>query len=265
MGKDAGFLLAVGAGGEFPSLSQGERKEVACAIVDEASGKVPVLVGVQHTDPRAALDLARHALEIGADGIQASPPFYYHPTESDVYDFFGSLNQIGIPIMVYNTFWEGFDISSSFLGRLVELDNIVCIKWASPTLFELKRGYRLYADRVAMIDNTASPLLSHILGARGFISHEANFWPEHELELWRLTQEGSWDAVKSMLSELNTPFYDFRVKIGGRKGGEAHVIKAALDIAGLRGGPPRPPTAPLDGEEIEELRGILVRAGTPTS
>lgn len=264
MGEESGFLLAVGAGGEFPSLDHAERKRVAETVVRVAKGQVPVFVGVQHTNPMAAIDLAKHARDIGADGIQASPPFYYNPTASDVFDFFKSINDsVDIPIMVYNTYWEGYNITTDLLGKLIEIENIVCIKWSSPSMFEFKKGFRLYRDRVSFIDNSASPLLTSFLGARGFISHEANFWPEHELELYSRIEAGEYTEAQAMIDKLNWPFYNFRVKIGSRKGGESHVIKAAMDLAGLAGGPTRPPTRPLGDEEREELREILQKADLP--
>ena len=261
-GQRAGVMLAVGAGGEFPSLSTDERKLVAEAVVDEAGGSSPVFIGVQHTDPRVALELARHAESIGADGIQVSPPYYYHPTEEDVLDFFSTISDsIDLPIMVYNTYWEGFNISVDFLAKILEIRNVKCVKWSSPTFYEYKRGLREFAGKVPMIDNTASPLASHVLGARGFISHESNFWPRHELDLWERLENGEYLQAFEMLRRLNWPFYDFRVKTSACKGGEAHVIKAAMDLAGLKGGRCRPPTRDLDEEEREELKSILSSAG----
>ncbi len=266
MGRGAGVLLAVGAGGEFPSLSHEERERVAEAIVEEAAGSVPVFVGVQHTDPRAAIELAKHAEKIGADGIQASPPFYYNPSESDVFDHFKAINDsVPLPIMVYNTYWEGFNITCDLLERLIKLQNIICVKWSAPSMYEYKRAFMLYGKETVFIDNTASPLLSHLLGARGFISHESNFWPEHELRLWDHLEKGSYREAGEMISRLNWPFYDFRARIGARKGGEAHVIKAAMDLAGLAGGPTRPPTAPLSPAERAELKEILTKAGLPSA
>lgn len=265
MGADAGFLLAVGAGGEFPSLDQAERMKVAETVVKAASGKVPVFVGVQHTSTMAAVELAKHAKQIGADGIQASPPFYYAPTAGDVHRYFKALNDsVKIPIMVYNTFWEGYNITTELLGKLIELENVVCVKWSSPSLHEFKLGFSLYRDKAVFIDNSASPLLTHFLGASGFISHEANFWPEHELELFSSLEEGRYEEATKMLDGLNRPFYNFRVRVSSCKGGEAHVIKAALDLAGLAGGSTRPPTAPLDDAEREELRKILCDGGLPS-
>ena len=77
-----GAMLAVGAGGDFPMLSTEERKQVAQAIVGAADGQVAVLVGVQHTDPRTCVELAQHAQKIGAYGVQASPTYYYHPSDA---------------------------------------------------------------------------------------------------------------------------------------------------------------------------------------
>ncbi len=265
MGDEAGMFLAVGAGGEFPSLRTDERQKVAKAVVDQVSGEAPVFVGVQHTNPVVSLELAQHAEKIGAYGVQASPPYYYAPSESDVYDYFRAINDcISIPIMIYNTFWEGFHISSDLLARLAGLKNVCCVKWSAPSVFEYKKAYTICGEDLVFIDNTASPIVGHVLGASGFISHEANFWPEHELELFSLMESGDYDKAKAMIAKLNQPFYEFRTEIGPKKGGEAHVIKAAMDIAGLNGGRTRPPTAQLDEAEIEKLKGVLEKAEVPS-
>ncbi len=265
MGKDSGMFLVCGAGGEFPSLSHEEREAVAEAAVKQLSGKAPVFIGVQHTNPVESIELAKHAEKIGADGVQASPPYYYRPTDADVYEHFKALDSsIDIPIMVYNTYWQGFNISSELLAKLVKLKRVVCVKWSAPSIFEYEKGFRILSDDVIFIDNAASPVVSSVLGAKGFISHEANFWPEHELRLQSLLEEGKYDEAKEMIAKLNHPFYDFRVRMGSRKGGEAHVIKAAMDIVGLSGGRPRPPTKALDECEIKELKEILAKAEVPS-
>ena len=43
------------------------------------------------------------------------------------------------------------------------------------------------------------------------------------------------------------------------------AVKAALDLLGLRGGPPRPPLASVPDSQIEEIRSILATAEVLTA
>ena len=45
----SGALVAVGSNGECHVLSIEERKKVAEVVVDEAKGRVPVIIGCNHT------------------------------------------------------------------------------------------------------------------------------------------------------------------------------------------------------------------------
>ncbi len=60
-----GVLLVGGAGGEHPVMSVEERKQVLKTALEAASGRVPVMTSVQHTDTRVIVDLARYAADAG--------------------------------------------------------------------------------------------------------------------------------------------------------------------------------------------------------
>ena len=64
-----------------------ERVAVTEAVVSEAAGRVPVVMGGQTTSTRELVRLARKAAEIGADFMQISPPFYFAHTQDDFYDY----------------------------------------------------------------------------------------------------------------------------------------------------------------------------------
>ena len=69
-------IVVNGTCGEWFVQDRDERQAVAETAVSAAAGRMTVLVGC--TDYRADLviDLARHALAAGADGVLASPPPY---------------------------------------------------------------------------------------------------------------------------------------------------------------------------------------------
>ena len=264
--KGSGVLLAVGAGGDFPMLTVQERKDVARAIMDAADGRVPVLVGAQDTSPGVSLELAQFAQEIGAYGIQLAPPYYYHPSDEDVFRWFRSVHEAtdGIALMVYNTWWHGYNMSFEIIERLAELERVVSLKWSTPDGGRTyAKGVARFADRLAVVDNQGLQVLTHMLGGTGYITHLATVWPEHDLSIWDKMESGDYVGALSEFQRVNWPWLDFRVKMGGRTGGESHVVKAALELRGRPGGPCRPPARALNAEERAELREILIQIGVP--
>ncbi|MCR4412128.1 MAG: dihydrodipicolinate synthase family protein, partial [Thermoguttaceae bacterium] len=119
-----GCLLAVGAGGDFDVLSLDERKAVAQAIVEAADGRVPVVVGVQDSNPRVSLEMAQLAQSLGAYGVQVSPTYYHTPSDDDFVRFIRWLHDhtAKIGLMVYNTWWQGYNIPHGVMDQLVELE-----------------------------------------------------------------------------------------------------------------------------------------------
>jgi len=259
-----GVILGVGAGGDFPMLSVYERKQVARAIVDATNGEAPVLISVQDTNPSVCLELAGYAQEIGAYGIQVSPPSYYKPSARDVMAFFEMFHDaVSISIMVYNTPWLGYDLNFDVLDVLAEMKRVVALKWASTNLHQYTRGLERYADRLAIVDNGGLTTLSHMMGATGYITHLANIWPEHEVALWEQMNLGDYAGAQLEIQRANWRWYDFRIKMAQITSGEANVVKAAFDLTGRRGGPVRPPTRDMLPEHRIELKRLLVEMGVP--
>jgi dihydrodipicolinate synthase/N-acetylneuraminate lyase len=79
-----GVLLVSGSAGDFTALSVEERLRITEAVLDEAAGKVGVILGAQSANQREVIALARGAAKLGATAIQVSPPFYQTYTDDDV-------------------------------------------------------------------------------------------------------------------------------------------------------------------------------------
>ena len=190
--RGKGVLLAVGAGGDFPMLSLEERKQVCQTIVEAADGRTPVLVGAQDTNPAIIIELAQWAEEIGAYGIQFGPGYYYESSDEDCLRLFQAVHDATrrIAIMIYNTHWEGYNMSLQQIGRLAELERCVSLKWSTPQVGSFLRGLAQFSDRFAIVDNQGLQVMTHLLGGSGFITHLCTIWPEHDLSVWALLEAG---------------------------------------------------------------------------
>jgi 4-hydroxy-tetrahydrodipicolinate synthase len=260
--RGRGVLLAVGAGGDFPMLSVDERKEAAKTIVEAAQG-TPVLVGAQDDDPQVCIEMARWAQEIGAYGIQLGPTYYYASTDDDCLRLFEAVHDAtrSIAIMIYNTYWEGYNMSLDQVARLAELPRCVALKWSQPDGGTYLRGVARFAEQLAVVDNQGMAVMNHLLGGTGYVTHLCAIWPEHDLAVWDLLEAGDYAAAQRKITAVNWPWVDFRAKLWKRTGSESPVVKAALELCGRPGGPSRLPARSLSQDERAELRDLLVRLG----
>ena len=259
-----GSLLVGGAGGEHPTMNLDERKAVMTAAMEAANGEAPVLTSVQHTDYRVIIELANHAHETGLGGVQVGPTYYYEPTEGDAYRLFELVsNESDASIMIYHTWWEGLTMSMSLLSDLADIETVRALKWSSPNEAHYRQGLSALADRLVCIDNSGQQIFSHIMGARGFITHLSGFWPEYPAEIWNLLEQREYEAARQRLADFKWRWSEWRAKVAAMTGGEGPFIKAAMEAVGLKAGPPRPPSVRASQLLRDELEVFLTECGVP--
>lgn len=266
--RGSGVLLAVGAGGDFPMLALDERKAVGKTILAAAADDTPVVIGAQDTNPQVMIDMARWAEDNGACAIQFGPGYYYASSDDDCQRLFEAVHDAtrSIAVMIYNTFWEGYDMPFSQLARLAELPRCVALKWSTDRgPGEYMRGVTRFAERFAVVDNQGLHVMNHLLGGTGFITHLATIWPEHDLAVWRLLEAGQYREAQAKITAANWPWSDFRAKMWRQTGAESPVVAAALELCGRPGGASRLPTRRLNDAERRELGDLLARIGAPVA
>lgn len=260
-------ILVNGATGQFPLLSPDERKKTAETVVRAAAGRIGVIVGAQSCAAFESAEIARHAQDIGAAAIQVSPPFYFPPTDDDVYEHVAAIAKAApdMGIVFYNTWWLNYGISLGMLARLSGIPQVVGVKWSSPNETEYQLAYLRFGRQLAVIDNKLLPVMSKLLGGAGANLHPAMFWPEWGARLWALLEAGEWSQAQEQVNRLLLPFYEVYGEAVRVCGGEGHVDKLALEAVGLPGGPSRPPMRPLPPVFRERIQRVLVEAGVPLS
>jgi dihydrodipicolinate synthase/N-acetylneuraminate lyase len=113
-----------------------------------------------------------------------------------------------------------------------------------------------------VIDNSLQPVRAHKNGARGFINLSIHAYPPHELHVWDLLEAERYDEAHAEFERVTRPIRAFQTKCAQRSGGY-RVAKGLMAAVGRPAGPPRPPTLPLNDEEMTELRAIVSGFGWP--
>ena len=258
---DNSILLVGGAAGDFPLLSVEERKQLSTAAVEAVEGQVAILISAQSTDLRVTLELARHADSIGIDGIQVSPPYYEEPPDGDVRRWFQAISQAveRVGLVVYNTWWQGYDLSLDFVAELAELEHVVGLKWSTPEIHRTIEGYRRFGKQLAIIDNTVFPVHGHVLGSVGYVTHTVNFWPRYEWDIWAAMQQRDYTAANARLDQVHEAMTAFTEAVTARVGPDGNRIKLAMELMGRGGGPARAPqrTIELSAQHRRELEALI--------
>ena len=98
----AGILVPVLVS-EFQALSEDERRLMMRLPVEQAKGRVPVIVNVAAENTPLAVSYAHYAREVNADGVIAMPPYALRPDFDVTYAYFKAISAAAqMPVWVQN-------------------------------------------------------------------------------------------------------------------------------------------------------------------
>src|SRR5262249_37708346 len=148
--------------------------------------RIPVLVGATNAYTPRAVSFAREAEELGADGLMVAPPYYYTPTEDEIFRYYAAISEaVSLPIMLYNNpVTTNVDMSAGLVGRLTRsFENIRYIKEAS---LDVARVYDIVNETDGVISVFAGERIveSFLLGAVGYVNVFGNFIPRASSRIW---------------------------------------------------------------------------------
>ena len=250
-------LITLASNGEFLSLSDEERHEVARIVVDQAAGRVPVVVGTAAESTDHVIRYTRDAEALGADAAMVLTPYYCWIDEEEIFNHYRRVAEsVSMPIMLYNhPASTVLDMKPPLVARLAEIDNISYIKEST---LDTRRVYRINDLCKGNMTVFAGYLgyESFMVGAEGWVSVCANIAPRKSARMFELAvdendREGAWKVFKELV-----PIIDF---LGDHL--YVHGMKAAFRMLGRDMGDPRPPRLPLRPELAGELRRVMTDMG----
>ncbi len=189
-------LIPCGTTGESPTLSHDEHGKVIERTVKRAAGKVPVIAGTGSNATSEAVRLTRHAKDAGADACLIVNPYYNKPTQQGMYDHVAALDEIGLPIVLYNIpSRTGIELTPETIIRMYnEIDQVVAVKEATGKLDNasaLASGCEITI--LSGDDSVTLPICS--VGGRGVISVLANILPGEVRKLTDAALAGEMQAA----------------------------------------------------------------------
>lgn len=247
-------LFAIGSQGEFWAFTAQEKQKVWEAVVQETAGRVPVYAGSAAVTTREAVELTRLAEKCGVDAVSVLTPFFVEPSEDELFQHYKAVaDATRLPVLLYtNPARTGVKMPPRLVRRLAEIDNIVGIKDSSGD-FSLTMEYIAVTPRdFAVVMGRDTLIFAALMaGAKGSIAATANVCPELVVKIYDNVKAGRIDAAREAQEALAP------LRLAFTWGTFPVVIKEALDLMGMEGGPCRMPVGPLTREQRERLRALL--------
>ncbi|MFF9040419.1 4-hydroxy-tetrahydrodipicolinate synthase [Streptomyces sp. NPDC014892] len=248
-------VVACGSTGEFAAMSAAERRLIVETVVDQVAGRVPVIAQTGALSTREAVELSRHAQDVGASVLMVVAPYYEPLTLDETSRYLRTVaDAVDIPIMLYNLPGAtGVNLDPDTVGQLArEVENIRYIKDTSADMAQAGQLIHRHGDVISTFIGWDSLLLQAITeGAAGVMAGTANVMPAELVSIHRALTAGELDRARTewariyplMDTIMSAPFIP--------------AIKAALNAAGFPVGGPREPLLGLDADTAAGIASLV--------
>ena len=250
-------VFAAGGTGEFFSLTSDEYVQVVSAAVSETAGRVPVIAGCGY-GTRTAIQFARAAEEVGADGLLLFPPYLVNADTVGLVEHVHAVcSSTRLGVIFYNR--DNGVLNESAVDQLCrDCANLVGFKDGLGDIELMTRICTRIGDRLVYIgglptaETFALPYLE--IGVTTYSSAIFNFLPRFAQEFYAAVREHNRPVILAMLRDFVLPYIAIRSR---RKGYAVSIVKAGMTAIGRPAGRVRPPLTDLETGEVEELKKLI--------
>ncbi|EFK11908.1 dihydrodipicolinate synthase [delta proteobacterium NaphS2] len=251
-------IVPCGTTGESATLDPVEHARVIDIAVEAVNKRVPVIAGTGGNSTSEAIELSRHAKEVGADATLQVCPYYNKPTQEGLFRHFEAiLKAVPLPQILYNVPGRtSVNLLPETVARLAEFPEIVAIKEASGNLGQMADVMMLAGENITLLsgdDNLTLPVLA--IGGKGVISVVANIVPADNAKMIKAWVDGNVAEAQSLYYKLlplcKAMFFETN----------PIPVKTSAALMGLIGDEMRLPMCPMAPENLDKLKKVLLDYG----
>jgi 4-hydroxy-2-oxoglutarate aldolase len=253
-----GFVIA-GSTGERVHLDESEYLQLIETSRAATPPEFAFIVGAGQQSTIGTINEVRRAARAGADAVLVITPHFYRTaiTQEVLIDYYCAVADAApVRVLLYSMpAHTGVKIEPETIASLSEHPNIIGVKDSSNDVEGFSRTVRLCPADFAVLTGNGTVLLDALRArATGGILAVGCVVPELCVEIVRMFRSGEVEHAERLQSKL-TPLaaaVTTRFGIGG--------LKAALDLAGYRGGFVRKPLSTANDKVREELMSLINEA-----
>lgn len=248
-----GIILG-GSLGEASVLTEEEKLALLKHTLKLVDGEVPVILNIAEASTQTAVNFAKKAYDLGADGLMLLPPMRYNADKEETLAFLSAVAQsTPLPVMIYNNPVDyKIEITLEMFEYLKRYENIQAIKESTRDIINTTRLINKFGDRYKVftgVDPIATESL--IMGACGWVAGLVDAFPKETVAIYRLVKAGRYEEAIAIhrwflpLLEL-----DIHPKL-------VQYIKLAEVATGIGTENVRAPRLPLSGDERVKILNVI--------
>jgi len=251
-------IVVAGTTGESPQLSAEEKDELLKAVIEQAAGRVSIVMGTGTNSTAHSIENTRRAEELGADGVMLVVPYYNKPPQEALYQHFKAVAEsTKLPVILYNVPGRtSRNLEPATVERLSHIDNIVALKEATGDMDQMSllsaktpADFLIYSGE----DSAVLPMLS--LGACGVISVSSHIVGSAMKEMIVAWENGE----KEEALELHLSCFEAFQKMFLTT--NPLPVKYAMQRLGFQVGPCRLPLTRVTEEQAASIDALLTNLG----
>jgi dihydrodipicolinate synthase/N-acetylneuraminate lyase len=250
-----GFVV-LGSTGERVHLDEREYIDTIEASRAAMASDSVLIAGAGQQSTIGTIKEIKQAARAGVDAVLVITPYFYRPamTQETLISYYTAVaDESPVPVLLYSMPpLTGIKIEPETVARLSEHANIMGVKDSSNDVAGFRKTVELCAPNFAVMTGNGTVLFDALrAGATGGILAVGCVVPDVCVEIFRAFGAGDEEHAATLQSKL-TPLataVTTRFGIGG--------LKAALDLAGYRGGYVRAPLRAPDDAARAEIKELL--------
>lgn len=254
-----GYVVA-GSTGESVSLTGEERVGLVRAVRAAIPREKLLIAGAGLESTRQTVELVGRMGDSGADAVIVVTPSYF-ATSIDppglIAHYLSIAEASKLPVILYSVpIYTHLDLPIEVVRELSAHPNVIGIKESGGSLAKITSLVHQTPEEFQVLVGSAGLLLGALtVGAVGCIPALGSVATTPIRELMTAFDRGDLTRAREIQAKLVEPNEVLTIRFG------VAGVKAALDLVGLYGGPPRSPLQPLGEAELALVRAVLGRAG----
>lgn len=202
-------LYPGGTTGEMMLMGMEDRKVLAETVVRQTAGRAVVYIQAGAVNQADTITLAKHAVDIGADGIGVVTPVFYKLSDRELVSYYQSVCRSvpsDFPVYLYAIPQCAVnDITPALAEELAETcPNIAGIKYSYSNMSRIQEFMTIRSGSFSVLCGPDELFCATVLtGGAGTVSGNAQVIPEHYVAIWNALERGDIPTAVSLQRKTN--------------------------------------------------------------
>lgn len=247
-------LYPCGTTGEMYFMSPEDRELIAETVVRKAAGRVTVFVHVGAMSEAETIRLARHAQQIGADGVGVVTPSYFTVSDRAMVEYYKRVCAAlpaDFPVYVYVIPQLAHnDISAAVMEQIADVcSNVVGVKYSFADMRRINEYLQIRGGHFSVVPGADDLFLPCLCcGCDGVVSGCSGPFPDEFVAVYQAFLDGDLDTARK--AQVHATELVKLMKFGA----DMSIFKNILSMRGVTGGHMKKPLLDLTENQVADLK-----------